>query len=1149
MRCASCGEPLLPGKKFCHGCGAPAAGSCPHCGSSVEARFSFCPDCGGSLSAGAEAARSAPTGAPAPRPGPEPTSEPQAPRPTGAAYAAGALAVAGRAGTGAWRTPIAGERKQVTVLFCDLAGSTAIAEGMDPEEYRDLLDRYLELAIREIDRLGGMVNQLAGDGFMALFGAPIAHEDAPERAVRAALGIQDALEELNRERSRRDGVVLRARIGIHTGPVVVGTVGNDLKMDYTAIGDTTNLAARLQELAEPGTVRISASTENLVAGRFELRELAAVEVKGKTEPIRAFEVIRASAGVTPMAIAKARGLTPLVGFDAELAQLDACFERLGQSLSQVVSIVGDPGSGKSRLVFEFKRRLAERDATVLEARASALSQSVPFAPLTNLLKDLFSLGPGEDRDCACEKIAGALVRYDSDLSTIYPPLCQLLTQPEEGAAVNQREHIMEALNKLFGHMCHEQPLVLVFEDLHWFDEASLEVLNRAVSRMDHWPILLVATHRPDFEPRWRIRAAHTRLPLRPLSDEQAAEIARARAGGTLPAAVEQKIVKRAGGNPFFVEEITRALLEGGQLVRSDGELRLAGGADSIRIPHTVQELIEARLDRLSPEAKRTAQVAAVFGRQFRADQLARLLADEGLDPAPALAELQQRGLVHQISAERDEYRFGESLTQSVCYEGLLLRERRTLHGRIAAMIEADPRGMTAERAGLVAHHLARGENRARAIEGLIAAAKSAEDLPSYPSAAKLYREAWDLAERLLADEGDEAARRRVIETATGVARIAVLYTSRDPRDEERAAARVIELARELGDTGALSLGLSLKGVLVMGGDATRFEEGLPYLEEGLRIAKEAGDVLRTVAAQRSLSWTYVRDGRFEDARAALQEIRETLIGIGQHDPPSDLFLSIGFFRAQTAFYEGQLTRAWELAKESHEACVTANNRTLASGSMSLLAQAHFALGEYEEARDWADRALELGREIGSVGATCTGATVGLMARRELGEPAPTSEFLAEIDESYEAGDISLVGGMVAEALVELGELDRARRCVDGMALRAGGRLRQVQCMVATGTVLLGHGSSRVAEAAAEFELARKVAGEIGCMHFVLASRLGLAQVAALNGETEAARAELESLAAEAQAAGQPRLAELALRERRALPGAEPPADTIPSQLH
>ena len=1125
MHCSSCGALLLEGKRFCHVCGAPAGASCPHCGSLVEADFAFCPDCGRQVGPGQPGAGPGPSA----RPGPEPpgaaairAGEP-GPRPDAPEPALSARPSAQPSG------PIAGERKQVTVLFCDLAGSTAIAESMDPEDYRDLLDRYLKLAIREIDRMEGFVNQLAGDGFMALFGAPKALEDEPERAVRAALEIHAALERLASESEGSGAPELRARIGIHTGPVVVGTVGSDLKMDYTAIGDTTNLAARLQTHAEPGAILVSDTTRNLIEGRFDLRELAPVEVKGKAAPVQAFEVLGMSEAMSPMAIAEARGLTPLVGFHEELAQLDACFDRIAGGLPQMVSVIGDPGTGKSRLAYEFKQRLARREAVIFEARASALTQSVPFAPFRTMMKEFFELAPGEDTDCACEKIADRLRHWDPDLASIYPAMCALLTVPGDDLShEGQRQRIIESFQGLVGAVVASSAVVLILEDLHWFDEASREILERHVTIMERWPLMVLVTHRPDYQPSWQVQSAFTQLVLRPFDEAEARQIVRERAGGRLPGPLEQRIVARAEGNPFFLEEITRALVDQGQIVREAGGVRLSGSVESIRIPDTVQELIEARLDRLTPPAKRVAQVAAVLGRQFRVDQLSELLGPEGIAIEPALAELESGGLIHLAVIDRNEFRFGESLTQSVSYEGLLLKERRELHERIAALIESDPRGMTSERAGLVAHHLAQSENRTKAIDSLLAAGRSAAELPSYPSALDLYRKAWKLAEQALADQPEDRARRWVIEATMGLCRVA--YVSTELQDTELAARRGAELAEELGDSEAFARMLSLRGMLVVAGDGTRFDEGIELLERALALAREGGFENAVIQARRALGWTYLLDGRFADAREALEALARDLREAGEHDPASDQYLLVGYSLAMAALWRDDLAAATEIAERAYEQALSVPNRTTESGAASVLAQVHFARGAYASAREWAERALATGQEIGNPGAVRTGATVAMGARLELGETLNTARFTDLIDQTLDSsGDLGMTGHLVVELLVALGDVERATRYSDETALRSGGRLRQMQSLLATAHTLRGQGLPQARDAEAEYRLVGDVAREVGSRSFEIAAALGVGQTAALRGDLAAAAATLREAAQSAGEADLVRLRDQALR--------------------
>jgi class 3 adenylate cyclase len=799
MRCTRCGTELIPGKRFCHECGARAQIPCPHCGAVVDPQFRFCPDCGGALAADR------------PPPGAEsPSVTPAASAPEQLAQRIPEELARKIRGTGG---VVAGERKQVTVLFCDLTGSTEIAERLDPEEYRDLLDQYLDLVFAEIHRHEGVVNQLAGDGLMALFGAPIAHEDAPARALHAALAIQQALGRL-----RSNGRRLRARIGVHTGPVVVGTVGNDLKMDYTAIGDTTNLASRLQSLAEPGTILASETTQRLTRGLFELRRVGPFEVRGKREPVTAFQVLRPTEATSPMLRAKARGMTPWVARDGELAQLRDCFARLGGSLAQMVSVVGDPGSGKSRLLYEFKRSLEHENAILFEARCSSLTQSVPFAPWKEMLRDYFGLRGDEPAPVAREKIARALDELEGQHEDL-PYICHALGIPLDQRDEPSAEHVsqgrFEAISRVVVASARKARAVVIIEDLHWIDEPSRESLERAVSALEETNLMIVVSHRPDYQPNWNVRAAFTQLHLLPLPEADARRILRAQAGGELPEALEKRILRKADGNPFFVEELTRALAEEEHFVRDGEQLRLKRPVDEIRIPDTVQELVGARLDRLTPEAKRVAQVASVFGRQFAREPLGVLLDGEGLDVGAQLQQLEQRGVIHRKdTSSEDEFRFGESFTQEVAYESLLLKERRQLHARIAELLEERFQRSAEPQYSLLAHHYARSEDKARALKALLAAAERAEALPSYREALKLYLDAWKMAEAELDAEGagPEDFQRAALQATVGLGGVMVVHGMPRRSDPEKPIRRGRLLAERLGDADALARLTALHGM-------------------------------------------------------------------------------------------------------------------------------------------------------------------------------------------------------------------------------------------------------------------------------------------------------------------------------------------------
>jgi len=1101
MRCTNCGTELIAGKLFCHACGARATQACTNCGAAVAPGFRFCPDCGAPVAAAPPLLAAAEPPAPPPRATPSARHAPDMPE---------ELAQKIRASKDA----LEGERKQVTVLFCDLAGSTAMAEGLDPEEYHDLLEQYLELAFREIYRCEGIVNQLAGDGLMALFGAPIAHEDAPQRALRAALGIQDALARFNEHLLEERGLELRARVGIHTGPVVVGTVGNDLKMDYTAIGDTTNLASRLESLAEPGSILMSEATYRLVRGLFRVRPVGPFTVKGKTEPVPAYAVLGVSPVTTPMALAAERGLTPLVGRDAELAQVDACFQRLRSDFAQVVTVIGDAGSGKSRLLYEFKQRLADEPAVFFEARCSAWNQLVPYYPFVAMLRQYFDLAADEPVSCGCDKVARKLRDWDPQLDHVYPYLCRMLSLPVAGdvddlpADDQIKRETFEAVGHLIMRETERGPVVMMIEDLQWMDEPSREMLDAAVAEMGRKPLMLLVTHRPDFQPAWRTHAAFTQLRLRRLNDDDVVQITRTLAGGSLPAELERLILSKAEGSPFLTEEITRALIEEGHLSRDDGQQRLTRPVEEIRIPGTVQEVIAARLDRLGPSAKRVVQVASVLGRQFHRAHLVQLLASEGVDVAHELDELERRGVVHRKNLfSNDEYRFGESLTQEVAYEGLLLKQRRQWHERIGALIEASPSERSAERSAALAHHFARSDNRDKSIPALLQAARDAEQVPAFRSAARFYREAWDLA--VAGRDADARLQRLAVDAAIGLSRMVVIYNAAAPDDIVDVLTRARALAEALGDNTAAPTLRTYLGMVIMRSGRDRFDEGVALVEEGLALAQQAGQTQAAVGVSRALAWSYVVDGRFAVARRTIDWVVQELERAGGRQQLADIYLGARWLRTVVAYHSDDLVGAEAEAIEIYDMASAANNRTVRGSSASLRALLHFLRAEYAEARSWAERSLEVAQQIGNASTVASAGAIALAVAVELAEPVAAARYADLVEHAVDDGaELSLNGHIVVAALLAMGDVKRAARVAEAAYAHASGRLREMHSALGMADVRFHLGPDSWAEAQRWYDQSVALAETLGTRAHLAAARLGAGELAAARGATQTALRQL-----------------------------------------
>jgi class 3 adenylate cyclase/tetratricopeptide (TPR) repeat protein len=613
------------------------------------------------------------------------------------------------------RGALSGERKQVTVLFADVSGFTSLSERLDPEEVHGLINRAFELMLAEVHRYEGTVNQFLGDGLMALFGAPVAHEDHAVRAGHAALGMQRALAGYREELRRTRGVDFRVRLGLNTGLVVVGAIGDNLRMDYTAVGDTTNTAARMQQLAEPGHIVVAEATERLIAPYFELRQLGTVTVKDRTQPVAAWELLRAHAGTTRLAARAVRGLSPLLGRTDALATLDRAWTAARAGRGQVVFVVGEAGIGKSRLLLEFRERLGE-EATWIEGDCVSFGQAVPFLAIAELLKRHFAVTDHDTEREVIEKIRRGLEPLGPDAAQSEAFLRYLLSvDPGDGAVAamepaQRRARIVAAVQRLLAAISRRAPHVLVVEDLHWIDSGSEDLLKSLADSLPGMAVLLIVTYRPVYQQPFGDRTYFWRIALQPLHEQDAIRVVRATLGvNDLPHELAGVIAAKAEGNPFFLEEIGHALVETGAVRPEGGQLVLTRAAAAIAVPETVQDVIAARLDRLEEAQKRTVQTAAVIGREFALTLLRRV--SELRDRLEqSLADLKRLELIYEKAGFGDpEYVFRHALTQDVAYGSLLQAERRRLHALIGDAIEELYAGRLEERAEELVQHFTRGE--------------------------------------------------------------------------------------------------------------------------------------------------------------------------------------------------------------------------------------------------------------------------------------------------------------------------------------------------------------------------------------------------------------------------------------------------------
>jgi len=629
-----------------------------------------------------------------------------------------------------------GERKQVTVLFADLKGSMELLADRDPEEARKLLDPVLEHMMEAVHRYEGTVNQVMGDGIMALFGAPLAHEDHAVRACYAALRMQEAVKHYAEDVRRREGVLPQIRVGLNSGEVVVRSIGSDLRMDYTAVGQTTHLAARMEQMAAAGSILLAADTLRLAEGYVEVKSLGPIPVKGVAEPIEIFELRGAGQARTRLQAAALRGLSRFVGRDAEVEHLRRVLGQAAAGRGQVVALVGEAGVGKSRLTYEFTHSHRVQDWLILEASSASYGKATTYLPVIDLLKGYFKIGDRDDHREMRTKVLGRVVGLDRALEPLLPPLLALLDVPVEDPGwqtldpPQRRQRTLDAVKRLLLRESQAQPLLLVFEDLHWIDGETQVLLDSLVESLGSARLLLLVTYRPEYEHRWGRKTAYSQLRLDSLPAESAAELLAALLGpdpGVAPLA--QMLVRR--GNPFFLEETVRTLVETGALEGPRGAYRLTRPVEALQVPATVQTILAARIDRLPAEDKRLLQAASVIGKDVPYALLAAIAEQPEEDLRRGLGHLQAAEFLYETQTFPDlELTFKHALTHEVTYGGLLQERRRALHARVVQAIETLSRDRLGEQTERLANHAIRGELREQAVSylrqaGLKAAARSA----------------------------------------------------------------------------------------------------------------------------------------------------------------------------------------------------------------------------------------------------------------------------------------------------------------------------------------------------------------------------------------------------------------------------------------
>lgn len=975
MNCPQCQTANPEGARFCMNCGSALTITCPNCGTKgLPMGVKFCPECGHAF----EESK--------------------------------------------------GERRVVSILFCDVTGSTSMAGLLDPEEWTEIMNQAFEYFTRPVARYDGTVARLMGDAILAFFGAPKAHEDDPQRAVLVGLEIVSGVQEFREQLRQSRSLDFNVRVGINTGLVVVGAVGSDQKIEYTAMGDAVNLAARMEQTAQPGTVQITEETYRLVSSLFDVQALGKIEVKGKQEPVDAYRVLGRREGAVPT-----RGIqglqSPLVGREQELRLLQERVQDLGSGTGSLVSVIGEAGLGKSRLVAELKKWALSQTAPPLwlEGRSLSYETSTAYAPFARLLTDFFDLHSLEAGSILYEKIKSKTEELAGDRAVeIAPYIATMLGISPTGEDADRvlylqppqvRERIFAAVPQLVQHIIARQSLVLVIEDLHWVDQTSLELIEQMLALPGRGRLLLLAIFRPQKQDRsWRFHEMAGRveggrylpLALEPLSEQESRTlVANLLEIEDLPEKVRALILRKAEGNPFFVEEVIRSLLDAHLVVRENSHWLATQDIQEIKIPDTLTGVITARLDRLDGETRRITQTAAVIGREFTFPTLAEVYTGNTSSQAqPALRagldELQRRELVREKDILKHAYLFKHVLTQETAYASLLLSKRRDLHRRVAECLErTEP-----DRVNDIAHHFLAARLDQRALPYLVEAADRAARSYSVAEAVAYYSQAL----KILPIVDDNILDRRAFEgmgrmltftnnTQGAVENYQAMHRTGVEKDD---APMQVSALNKLSDIVAMRLGdfPEAEKLLFNSEHLARQEDDLPGLAELFMI--RCGICMSV--------------GDFD---AAVNYLSES-VQIGERMNLKEQ-MALGLVHiANTQLYMTQYDQAWETAQKSRRISEEIGNRELLAEVKAFAIPFYlWREGEIEAARQAAAESANIAEQIGAAFPDCVGSYAYGMLSLEMGE---YEKAIHALNRSARAGQAAGMTFMEAIPLCVLGSV-------------------------------------------------------------------------------------------------------------------------------
>ncbi|PQP34895.1 hypothetical protein C6A37_05365 [Desulfobacteraceae bacterium SEEP-SAG9] len=982
MKCPKCQFENSEEAKFCNECGNKLEKSCPECGKTNQPGSKFCNECGHNLTLPSE-----PT--PITLSPEEKVQKIQKYLPKGITEKILSQ-----------RDKIEGERKQVTVMFCDMEGFTGLSEKIDPEDVYSIMDQVYEILIHKVHDYDGTVNEMTGDGIMALFGAPIALEDAPQRAIRSAYAIHREMALFNdKMKKEKPGLPpLKMRIGIHTGPVVVGTLGNDLRVEFKAVGDTVNLASRMEGLAEPGTTYVSDETFKHTEGLFRFEALGEKEVKGKEEPVNVFRVIAPSTSRTRFDVSAERGLTTFIGRNRELELLLDGFERSKTGRGQAFSIMAEAGVGKSRLLYEFRKATTNEDVTFLEGKCLSYSRGAMYHPVVEIVKASFDVMEGDGDFEIREKIKQGLNVLVVDEALTLPYLLELLSVKDSGvdrrslSPEARKDRIINALIRITIKASQIRPLIMAIEDLHWIDKSSEDYLKDLLDSISGARVFMIFTYRPDFVHSWSGKSYHSQVNLNRLSNrESLMMVSHLLDSVKIHGDLEEFILEKTEGVPFFIEEFIRSLKDLKVIKEKDNQYIFAKDILEMTIPSTIQDVIMARVDTLPEGAKEVIQTGSVIEREFSYELIKRVTGLPEQELLSRLSILKDMELLYERGIYPDTtYIFKHALTSEAVYNSILTRRKKKFHEDIGNAIEESYKERLNEYYEVLVEHFIRSENYEKGAEYSKLAERKAEKAASINNAIPFAEKRISCLEKLPADDDVEkkiidarvilglyytqivlpvkakAAVEPIVDLAIKrnykrrVSQINVIlgfYYHAVNEDYPKAIEyyeKALKIGEEINDLVTLLLANNFMGMCLS--DNGEFNKALPYFEKALEINIMANVLWGIAAIKANLSaWAYCRQGRCDLAYQTSQE------ALKLSDESGDTFSKgVANYALGCSYYSrGFLDKAEEHLMQSVDFCQKSNQLAYSGYANSHLRAIYLDMGEYETSQRFSEKAISL----------------------------------------------------------------------------------------------------------------------------------------------------------------------------------------------